>query len=255
MTQDRVVTWALDLDGVVWLADAPIAGAAEAVGRLRARGERVVFLTNNSAPTVGEYLAKLGDMGMPTAADDLLTSAQAAARLLRPGDTALAYAGPGVIEALEARGVHVVHHSRAGDGGVDAVVVGWHRDFDFARLTAAATAVRNGARLIGTNQDATYPTPDGLLPGGGALLAAVAVASGKTAVVAGKPHDAMAELVAERVGTVDVVVGDRPSTDGVFARRLGARFALVLSGVTASGDLPVTPMPDQVAPALAALVA
>lgn len=244
------MTWALDLDGVVWLADQPIPGAPEAVARLRARGERVVFLTNNSGPTVADYAAKLAGMGMPTAPDDVLTSAQAAARLLDPGATALVCAGPGVVEALEARGVRVVR-----EGDADAVVVGWHRDFDFDRLAAASRAVRNGARLVGTNDDATYPTPEGLLPGGGALLAAVATASGATPTVAGKPHDAMAALVAERVGRVDVMVGDRPLTDGLFARRVGARFALVLSGVTSADDLPVAPEPDEVASALAALVA
>lgn len=243
------MTWALDLDGVVWLAETPIVGTAEAVARLRGRGERVVFLTNNSSPTIGDYLAKLAGMGMPTEADDLLTSAQAAARLLEPGATALLCAGPGVEEALVARGVHVVRHGRA-----DAVVVGWHRDFDFDRLAAATAAVHGGARLIGTNEDATYPTPDGELPGGGALLAAVATAGGVVPVVAGKPHDAMVELLAERVGAVDVMVGDRPSTDGLFARRIGAQFALVLSGVTSEADLPVTPTPDQVALDVAELV-
>lgn len=243
------MTWALDLDGVVWLADTPIVGAAEAVARLRARGERVVFLTNNSSPTVDDYLAKLAGMGMPAPADDLLTSAQAAARLLEPGTTALLCAGPGVEEALVARGVNVVRHGRA-----DAVVVGWHRDFDFDRLAAATAALHDGARLVGTNEDATYPTPDGELPGGGALLAAVATAGGVVPVVAGKPHDTMVELVTERVGTVDVMVGDRPSTDGLFARRLGARFALVLSGVTSEADLPVTPAPDEIASGVAQLV-
>jgi HAD superfamily hydrolase (TIGR01450 family) len=242
------MTWAIDLDGVVWLAEVPVSGSAEAVARLRARGERVVFLTNNSGPTVADYVEKLGSMGVPTVPVDVLTSAQAAARLLQPGETALACAGPGVAEALEAQGVRVVRHGEA-----DAVVVGWHRDFDFDRLAAATSAVRGGARLIGTNEDPTYPTAAGLLPGGGALLAAVATASGVEPVVAGKPHGAMAELVAERVGAVDVMVGDRPSTDGVFARRLGARFALVLSGVTSAADLPVEPSPDEVAPSLADL--
>jgi 4-nitrophenyl phosphatase len=208
-----------------------------------------VFLTNNSAPTVADYTAKLGAMGMPTAPEDVLTSAQAAAELLAGGTTALVCAGPGVVEALEARGVRVVWH-----GDADAVVVGWHRDFDFDRLAAATAAVRNGARLIGTNEDATYPTPTGLLPGGGSILAAVATASGAVPEVAGKPYDAMAALVAGRVGAVDVLVGDRPSTDGLFARRLGARFALVLSGVTTAAQLPVTPEPDGIADDLAALV-
>jgi glycerol-1-phosphatase len=83
----------------------------------------------------------------------------------------------------------------------------------------------------------------------------VAVASGVTPEVAGKPHEPMRRLVAERVGAVAVVVGDRPSTDGALARALGARFALVLSGVTAGSELGhLDPAPDEVAPDLAALV-
>src|SRR5438270_12884079 len=163
------MAWALDLDGVVWRGDVALPGAAEAVARLRSSGERVVFMTNNSALTVADYLAKLSGMGIPADAADLLTSAQAAARLLRAHQTALVAAGPGVVEALEARGVKTVREGRA-----DAVVVGWHRDFDYQRLTVAMEAVLAGAQLIGTNDDATYPTPDGVLPGGGSILAAVA---------------------------------------------------------------------------------
>jgi HAD superfamily hydrolase (TIGR01450 family) len=245
-----VATWALDLDGVLWRGEMPIPGAADAVARLRAGGERVVFLTNNSSPTVAEHLAKLLRMGITVGSEDLLTSAQAAASMLLPGSTALACAGAGVREALEARGVRVVEA-----GPADAVVVGWHGEFDFPRLARAADAVRAGARLVGTNEDATYPTPDGLLPGAGALLAAVAYASGATPEVAGKPNEPMRRLIAERVGSVATVVGDRPSTDGALARALGARFALVLSGVTGEGELDgLQPAPDAVAPDLAALV-
>ena len=167
-----------------------------------------------------------------------------------PGSTALACAGPGVREALARRGVRIVEA-----GPADAVVVGWHREFDFARLARAVDAVRAGARLVGTNEDATFPTPDGVLPGAGALLAAVAYASGASPEIAGKPHAPMRLLVAERVGPVATVVGDRPSTDGALARALGARFALVLSGVTVERDVDcLQHAPDAVAPDLAALV-
>jgi HAD superfamily hydrolase (TIGR01450 family) len=244
------VAWALDLDGVVWRGTVEVPGSAAAVAALREAGQRVVFLTNNSALRVGEYVEKLRGFGIPASADDVLTSAQAAARLLAPGSTALVCAGPGVNEALAERGVEVVR-----EGPADAVVVGWHRSFDYEGLTAAASAVMAGARLIGTNDDATYPTPTGELPGGGALLAAVAYAASVVPEVAGKPHEPMVQLVAERVGPVEVMVGDRPSTDGLMARRLGARFALVLSGVTPVAGEAITPVPDEVAPDLAGLVA
>ena len=226
-----MATWLLDLDGVVWLSEEPIAGSPGAIARLREDGHRVVFLTNNSSATVNEYVAKLGRMGVPTERDDLVTSAQAAASMIEPPATVLVCAGPGVAEALRHRDLDVVS-----DGKADVVVVGWHRDFDFSRLTAAYRAVAAGARLIGTNDDATYPTPDGPLPGGGSLLAAVAYASGATPEVAGKPFDPMVALVEERVDDAVVMVGDRPSTDGLLARRLGVPFALVYSGVTSKDD-------------------
>ena len=103
----------------------------------------------------------------------MLTSALAAAVLVQPGERVLVCGGPGVVEAVEARGCTVVT-----DGPCEAVMVGFHRNFDYDGLRRAATAVHRGARLIGTNDDATYPTPDGPIPGGGAILAAVSVGSG-----------------------------------------------------------------------------
>lgn len=244
------MAWILDLDGVVWLADEPIAGSVDAVADLRAAGERVCFVTNNSSQTLGTQEAKLAAMGIP-AEGDVLTSAMAAALLLQPGQTALVCGGPGVTEALAARGIRTVR-----DGDADAVVVGFHLDFDYSRLKAAHAAVRNGARLIGTNDDVTYPTPDGPIPGGGAILAAVVAAAGVEPVVAGKPYAPMAALVRELAGDgPHVVVGDRPSTDGLFAVTLGAPFALVLSGVTTEADLPVVPEPEWVSTSLRTLVA
>lgn len=250
--RDKRHTWLLDLDGVVWRGEQPVAGSAPAIARLRANRERVLFLTNNSAATLGEYIEKLAAHGIDVTDQDVVTSAQAAATLVSAGERALVCGGPGVDEALRARGVVTVR-----EGAADAVVVGWHRDFDFDRLTAAFAAVMGGARLIGTNDDATYPTPEGLVPGGGAILAAVATATGVTPTIAGKPYEPMASLVVARLGGAiedSVLVGDRPSTDGLMAKRLGVRFALVLSGVTSPGDLPVVPAPDVIAPDLATLV-
>src|SRR6185437_5895486 len=221
--------WVVDLDGVVWLTGEGIPGSADAIDRLRRAGRRVVFATNNSALTTAELVARLAGVGVDTDPADVVSSAHAAAGLVDPGATVLTVADPGVAEALEARGCTVVD-----DGPADAVMVGWTRRFDFDRLTAATRAVYGGARLIGTNDDPTHPTPSGLIPGGGSLLAAVATATGTTPVVAGKPHQPMADLIVDRTGPVAVVVGDRPATDGLLARRLRAPFALVLSGVTPS---------------------
>ena len=219
----------LDVDGVIWRGGEIIDGSPEAVSRLRAAGQRLLFVTNNSNPTVEDTVTKLAGFGIEIQPDELVTSSMAAASLLEPGTTALVCGGPGVDEALEARGVEPVHEGKA-----DAVVVGFHKTFDYDRLTTAFRTVIGGARLIGTNDDPTYPTPDGPVPGGGSLLAAVATAAGVDPVVAGKPHKPMAELVRERLGDEvegAILVGDRPSTDGLMAQRLGVRFVLVMSGV------------------------
>lgn len=248
MARSRPVAWVLDLDGVIWLADQPIPGAAEAVARLRASGERALFVTNNSSVPLGEQEAKLARFGIP-AAGDVVTSAMAGATLVEPGERVLVCGGPGIVEAVAARGAEPVR-----DGDADVVMVGFHRDFDYERLRVASGAVRRGARLVATNDDATYPTPEGPIPGGGAIVAAVAYASGTTPVVAGKPHVPMADLVRALAGPSGTVVGDRPDTDGRFAKTLGWPFALVLTGVTGPDDLPVTPAADVVADSLAALV-
>jgi 4-nitrophenyl phosphatase len=236
--------WIVDLDGVVWLTGQAIGNVADAVGVLRSHGVRVVFATNNSAPTTRQLLDRLQRIGIEAASDDLATSAAAAASLVEPGQSVRVLAEGGVLESLAERGVAV-----AGDGDtVDAAVVGWSRSFDFDSLAATAGAARSSGRLIATNEDPTHPTPDGLVPGSGALLAAVATASGVTPEIAGKPHGPMAALMRDRFGFADgdasvVLIGDQPATDGRLAERLGIPFGLVDSGVTPAGldhfDVPI----------------
>jgi 4-nitrophenyl phosphatase len=245
----------LDLDGVLWRGDEAIPGSVEAVQALRDAGTRIAFLTNNSSLRVGDYLAQFARFGVAAEADEVLTSAQAAAALLAgsmaKGSSVLACAGAGVVEALEGEGFEIVD-----DAPADAVVVGWHRDFDFERLDRASRAVRDGARFVATNTDPTYPGSPHVLPGAGAIVAAVATASGGTPEVAGKPQPACAALVRERLGDDGIMVGDRPSTDGAMATALGWPFALVLSGIGGhdpSEPVP-TPPPAFVADDLAALV-
>ena len=231
----------LDLDGVVWLAHQAIPGSVAGIAALREAGVRVLFVTNNSGSTEAEQVSALGAIGVP-AEGDVLTSAMAGALLVAPGERVLVCGGPGVTEAVARRGAIAVT-----DGPCDAVMVGFHRTFTYERLRVAATAVQTGARLIGTNDDATYPTPEGPIPGGGAILAAVEVGSETKAVVAGKPFEPMAALVRQAVGAAAaqsaMMVGDRPSTDGRFARQLGCRYAHVWSGVTPRGAV-VDPTPD-----------
>ena len=236
----RPTTVLCDLDGVVWLAHEPIRGSVEAVARLRRDlGCRVIFVTNNSAARIADQEAVLASIGIP-AEGDVVTSAVAAAGLLRPGARVLVCGGPGVAEAVERAGGVVVDGDDTSRSPVDAVVVGFHRQFDYERMRIATAAVLDGARLIATNDDPTYPTPDGPIPGGGAIVASIAVASGVPPVVAGKPFAPMADAIARMLPGVPghslLMVGDRITTDGEFASAIGCPFALVRSGVTAPGD-------------------
>jgi HAD superfamily hydrolase (TIGR01450 family) len=241
----------LDLDGVIWRGDDPIPSAAAGISLLRDAGLRVGFLSNNSSMVLADVVAKLEHAGVPATPADVLTSAVAAGALLGAslpsGARVLACAGPGVVEALTEVGLTVVREPPAA-----AVVVGFHRDFDYDALERAARAVREGARFVATNMDATYPTTDGLIPGAGSLVAAVATASSATPEVAGKPEQPTVALVHQRLGAAGVMVGDRPSTDGAMADALGWPFALVLSGVTAQvappgGEAIPSPPPPYVA--------
>ncbi len=252
--------WLLDLDGVVWRADEPIAGSARAVEALRRSGRRVACFTNNSYPLLAAHVDKLASFGVEMAPEDVLTSAQAAARCVEPGERALVLGGPGIVEALQARKVDALvvsdeqHATGPGRPEADVVVVGIDPDLTYRRLAVAASVLRAGARFVATNDDATFPMPDGLVPGAGALVAALSVASGREPLIAGKPHRLAVELALRRLAAVTTVVGDRASTDGLLAKRLGARFALVWSGVTPKDHERLEVEPDLEAEDLVTLV-
>lgn len=253
--------WLLDLDGVVWLGDRPLEGAAAAVAELREHGHQVVFATNNSATVVADLEAKLAGFGIP-AVGDVVSSAMAAATLVEPGERALVCGGPGLVEAVEARGAVAIDATEAATAGravveaTDAVLVGFDRRFDYERMRVAFQAIRAGARFVASNDDPTYPTSDGPIPGGGSMVASIAYATGVEPTIAGKPHGPMADLIKSRArpGEPGIMVGDRPSTDGAFAKTLGYPFALVLSGVTSTADIPNAPPAAHVADDLRTLV-
>ncbi len=227
----------VDLDGVVWVGAMAVPGGDVAVALLRDHGARVLFATNNSVPTRAELRDHLAACGIAVEDRDLLRSADVAAAMLDPGSTAVVLGEAGLLEALADRGVSVVP-----EGPADAVVVGLTRSFTYEDVARAARAVRGGARLVATNEDPTFPTPEGLVPGAGAVLAAVSTAAETSAEVAGKPHPPTARAIAARIPPDELraMVGDRPETDGALAAQLGVPFALVLSGVTppegANGD-------------------
>jgi phosphoglycolate/pyridoxal phosphate phosphatase family enzyme len=249
--------FAIDLDGVVWLAGAPIDGSPEAVAELRRAGHAVAFVTNDPGRTRTQTAALLAEVGIDASAADVVTSAAAVADVLRSelGRAAVFVIGPAALrEELESSGLKVVD---ANDRPVDAVVVGGHSGFDYDELSAATSAVRAGAPLWATGRDAAYPTPGGLVPGTGALVAAVETAAETQARVGGKPEPPMFEAAKRRLGGARMaMVGDTLDADIAGAQRAGLATILVLSGRTGPEDLVrSTIRPDLVLPDLAALCA
>lgn len=240
----------------------PIAGSVHAIESLRDAGHRVLFVTNNSFSVVADQENALAKIGID-AHNDVVTSSQAAGALLRKGERVLLGGGPGAVEAIINAGAILAGRSddhthgdadaqkknseldqefeQQFDREIEVVMVGYHATFDYRGLTRLSNAVRNGARLIATNDDATYPTPHGLIPGGGSILAAIVAASGEEPIIAGKPHKPMADLVRQVLGINDLsdawMVGDRPSTDGLFAQTVGCKFAQVLTGISSLNDM------------------
>ncbi|MGH2456196.1 MAG: HAD-IIA family hydrolase [Candidatus Limnocylindria bacterium] len=261
-----------DLDGVVYRGDQAVPGAAGLVAALRAAGCLVRFATNNSMSTRQAYVERLGMHGIPSTTDEIVTSTSATIDHLHAHvpevRTVLAVGASGMLDELQAAGFAVTPSDRAAppgwSGGLlpqrhDAVLVGLDPAFDYRRLGIAAAAIRAGARFIATNADLRYPTPDGLLPGAGSIVAALQAASGMVPQVIGKPQPAMFRAIVESAGVAAaeaLVVGDNPDADIVAARRLGAASVLMLTGVAEARGLDALDgerRPDRVAADPAAL--
>jgi HAD superfamily hydrolase (TIGR01450 family) len=248
----------VDLDGVVYIGSGPVDHAAEALAKARADGMRLAFVTNNAArppQAVAEHLSRLG---IAVSNDEVVTSAQAAARVLADmlptGAGVLVVGGEGLVAALQERGLRPVR-DLAGDPL--AVVQGFHPDVDWRMLAEGSFAVAAGLPWVASNTDPTLPTPRGTAPGNGTLVDAIRAATGRAPTVAGKPEPPMHQEAVLRSGARrPLVVGDRLDTDIEGARRAGVDSLLVLTGVTDPVGLvraPAAQHPTYVAPDLRAL--
>jgi glycerol-1-phosphatase len=236
-----------DLDGVMYRGRQPVTGAAELVASLRSDGLLIRFATNNSMATRAAYVPRLVEMGVPAQVDEIVTSTSATIDHLRAHlprvRRIMAVGASGMLEELRAAGFDAVAAADAVpaaydggplDGSYDAVVAGLDPAFDFRRLAAATTAIRDGARFIATNADLRYPTPSGFLPGAGSIIAALRAASGEEPLVIGKPEPGIFTAILEHAGVerdAAVAIGDNPDADMVAAHRAGIRSILVLTGV------------------------
>lgn len=239
--------YVFDMDGVLWTMDDPIPGAAACLARLRARGDTVFFLTNNSSKSRTDYVEKLARFDISAATDEIMTSAFATAQMFREegmvGRSVYVVGETGLREELAAVGMKMVEYGE--ETPIDYVVVGWDRQFTYRKLMEAHRAIAHGAAFIATNRDATYPDAGGrTLPGSGALVAAVETCSGVTPRTIGKPEPYTLELILRMANAAPqdcLVIGDRLDTDIALGKRVGAQTALVLTGVHGRADVAAVP--------------
>lgn len=229
----------LDLDGVVYIGDGAVPGAVPALASARAAGMHLAFVTNNAARPPEDVAAHLVELGIPVRAEDVVTSAQAAAHLIadqfQAGSPVYVIGGPGLESALGERGLVPVTDP---DAGPVAVVQGFGPQMPWRQVIDGAILVRSGLPWFATNIDATVPTSRGPGPGNGALVDLVARFSGREPVVAGKPLPPLFNETLSRVGgSRPLVIGDRLDTDIDGAHAMGWDSLLVMTGVTTLGDL------------------
>lgn len=232
----------LDLDGVVYVGDHAVAGAPEAIGAARAHGMGIAFVTNNASRPPAAVADHLRALGVAAASADVVTSAQAGARLLREshGEGAVVFlcGGPGVEEALLAEGLVPTTDTTA----AKAVVTGYGPELPWRRILEASILVRDGLPWVATNADLTIPTTTGVGLGHGAVVRMIEEFSGRTAVVAGKPERPLLVETVRRMGARrPLMVGDRLDTDIEGAHNAGVDSLLVLTGVSGLQDLVAAP--------------
>jgi glycerol 3-phosphatase-2 len=232
-----------DLDGVLYLGPEPVPHAADSVVAALASGLRAAYVTNNASRRPAKVAAHLVELGIPAAVEDVVTSAQAAVRWLAarlPAGAAVLVLGTDDLEEEVASGG--LRPVRSADEQPSAVVQGLAPETGWRELAEAAIAVRAGALWVAGNADLTYPSPRGPLPGNGAMVAALAAATGQRPVVVGKPEPELHRESVDRVGARrPLVVGDRLDTDVLGAVRGGADSLLVLTGVTDRDELLAAP--------------
>ena len=247
----------VDLDGVVYRGADPVPGVAAVLADRAARGDDVVYVTNNSMHYRADYQTRLQAMGAPVTPNTVVSSARATAVYLRGHDSrirrVLALGAGGLERELRDEGYDVVSAGHAATrvaqegldgfaaaGNPDAVVVGLDPNLTYVRLAVAADCVRAGAHFLATNRDPVYPTERGLRPGAGSLVAAVEAATGVVPVSIGKPAPYLLEAAAHAVGREPgdaIMIGDGIGTDLAAARAVGARSILMLTGVTTADQV------------------
>ena len=260
MIPSNIKALIIDMDGVVWKADSPIGDLASTFRRIRERGLKFVFATNNSTKTSEQYVERLAQFDVDVEPWQVITSSQAAAHAVAqkfPSGTRVFMIGEdGIQNALEEKGFEIVSTENA--PSAEVFVMGIDRGINFDKVSEATLLVRKGIPFFATNTDKTFPTPQGEIPGSGAWISIITTATGIEPIVAGKPYPFLMELSLEKLGVKKeeaLVVGDRLETDIAAGQGAGIPCALVLSGVSTKQDAEIwEPKIDLIADDLASLI-
>ncbi len=246
----------LDMDGVLWRSSQPIGDLPTIFRTIHNLGLQVCLATNNATKTSQGHLQKIGTFGVELTPSQVVTSSQAAADYLQQrypsGGGVYVVGEQPLVDTLEQAGFFLAEE------GVVAVVAGLDRTVSYEKLSRATVLIRGGAEFVGTNPDRTFPTPTGLVPGAGSILAAIQAATDVAPVIAGKPSPRMYEIALKRMDVPPaqtLVVGDRLETDIAGAQALGCLSGVVLSGVSTLEQVQAwDPAPDWIAGDLTALI-
>jgi len=228
----------VDIDGVIVRGKSPIPGASEAIRELRAKGAKIIFVTNNSTRSRIEHANNLTNHGISVKADDIISTSYCAAKYAQENGLKTAYivGEEGLEDELDRVNIQIFNENVK---RVDAVIVGMDRALTYNKLATAHRLITGGAKFIATNTDATYPIENGEAPGAGAMIAAIQVSVGRPPIILGKPNPFILNL-ALKEAHISVnncaVIGDRPETDIAMANRGGCVGILVLTGISVSSN-------------------
>ncbi len=227
----------LDMDGVLWHGDRPLGDLPAIFKEIELLGLQVCLATNNATLTADQFVEKLKRFGVDLDVHQIVNSAEAVGSYLKtiyPAGGSVYIIGEAGLRSTLAN--YGFTHS---ESDILAVVAGMDRQLTYDQLKKGTLFIRAGTPFIGTNPDRSYPTPEGLVPGAGAILAALESASGVEPLIIGKPKPEMYLLSLKRMGVAPgetLVIGDRLETDIIGAQAIGCKTGLVLSGVTTKAD-------------------
>lgn len=232
-----------DMDGVIYVGSRPLPGVQEAIDYLTSTGRAFLFVTNNASKTPEQFVERLAEMRIQVRPEQVLGSAEATASWLAkqvtdhgwPRGPVIVMGQDGLNIALQRNGFELTTDPNA----ATYAVAGINFNLSYDELANMTLAIRGGARFIGTNSDATYPSERGLLPGAGSILALLTTASGQQPLVIGKPNRGMYEMAMARLNLTAsqaLMVGDRYDTDISGAIPLGLWTAGALTGISTRAE-------------------